>query len=35
MRRILVGLILIVPLVAQDKKPERKPSLPLKPERKI
>jgi Tol biopolymer transport system component len=35
MRRLLVGLILIVPLVAQDKKPDRKPSLPLKPERKI
>ena len=35
MRRIFIGLILVVSLVAQDKKPERKPSLPLKTERKI
>ncbi len=33
MRRIFVGLTILVSLVAQDKKP--KPTLPLKPERKI
>src|SRR6267154_1824623 len=35
MRRIFVGLTILVSLTAQDKKPDRKPSLPLKPERKI
>src|SRR5260370_35303859 len=35
MRRLSVGLTILVSLVAQDKKPERKPTLPLKPERKI
>ncbi len=35
MRRLFTGVLVVVFLVAQDKKPERKPSLPLKPERKI
>jgi Tol biopolymer transport system component len=35
MRRIFVALTLLVSLVAQEKKPDRKPTLPLKPERKI
>ncbi len=35
MRRIFVGLTILVSLIAQEKKPDRKPSLPLKPERKI
>jgi Tol biopolymer transport system component len=35
MRRIFVGLAILVSISAQDKKPDRKPSLPLKPERKI
>lgn len=35
MRKLSFGLTLLVCLVAQDKKAERKPGLPLKPERKI
>jgi Tol biopolymer transport system component len=35
MRNILLSLTIFTCLVAQDKKPERKPGLPLKPERKI
>src|SRR5258708_31268749 len=35
MRRIFVGLTILVSLTAQEKKPDRKPTLPLKPERKI
>src|SRR5260370_631028 len=35
MRRIFVGLAILVSLTARDKKPERKPSLHLKPERTI
>lgn len=35
MRKTFLGLTVLACLVAQDKKPERKPGLPLKPERKI
>src|SRR5690242_16904142 len=35
MRKLSIGLTLLVCLVAQDKKPAAKPGLPLKPERKI
>jgi Tol biopolymer transport system component len=35
MRKLSIGLTVLVCLIAQDKKPERKPGLPLKPERKI
>jgi len=35
MRRIFAGFTVLACLIAQDKKPAKKPGLPLKPERKI
>jgi Tol biopolymer transport system component len=35
MRRIFAGFTVLACLIAQDKKPDKKPGLPLKPERKI